>query len=50
VRLGDLGLLHSKGAVAEAVLERIACAVSYVDVSSVANPVALPAPGAHCNS
>jgi cell division protein FtsQ len=50
VRLGDLRLLHSKGAVAESVLERIACAVSYVDVSSVANPVALPAPGAHCNA
>jgi cell division protein FtsQ len=47
VRLGDLGLLRSKGAVAESVLERIACAVSYVDVSSVANPVAMPAPGAH---
>jgi cell division protein FtsQ len=50
VRLGDFSQIHSKGAVAEAVLERMACAVSYVDVSSVANPVALPAPGAHCNS
>jgi cell division septal protein FtsQ len=49
VRLGDFALLHSKGAVAESVLERVGCAVSYVDVSSVANPVALPAPGAHCN-
>jgi cell division septal protein FtsQ len=50
VRLGDLRLMHSKGVVAESVLERIDCAVSYVDVSSVANPVAMPAPGAHCNA
>ena len=49
IRLGDFDLLHSKGAVAEAVLEHMGCAVSYVDVSSVANPVAKPAPGAHCN-
>jgi cell division protein FtsQ len=50
VRLGDLTLLRSKGTVAESVLERIDCAVTYVDVSSVANPVAMPAPGAHCNA
>lgn len=49
VRLGDFSELHSKGAVAEAVLVRMNCAVLYVDVSAIANPVAMPAPGAHCN-
>jgi cell division protein FtsQ len=49
VRLGDLSSVHDKGVAAEAVLERMGCAVSYLDVSSIANPVALPAPGATCN-
>jgi cell division protein FtsQ len=49
VRLGDLSLLHDKGVAAEAVIERMGCALSYVDVRSIANPVALPAPGATCN-
>jgi hypothetical protein len=49
VRLGDFTELHSKGVVAQTVLERMNCALLYVDVSAVADPVAAPAPGAHCN-
>ena len=49
VRLGDFSELHSKGVAAEVVLERMSCAVLYVDVSAVADPVAMPAPGAQCN-
>jgi cell division septal protein FtsQ len=49
VRLGDLESVHDKGVVAEAVIERMACALTYVDVRSISNPVALPAPGATCN-
>jgi hypothetical protein len=49
VRLGDLSLLHDKGVAAEAVIERMGCALSYVDVVSIANPVAFPAPGQTCN-
>ncbi len=49
VRLGDLESAHEKGVVAEAVIERMACALTYVDVRSISNPVALPAPGATCN-
>lgn len=49
VRLGDLSSLHDKGAAAEAVIERMACALVYVDVGSLSNPVALPAPNATCN-
>jgi cell division protein FtsQ len=48
VRLGDFSLLHDKGVAAEAVIERMACPLSYVDVRSISNPVALPAPGATC--
>jgi cell division protein FtsQ len=48
VRLGDLSSVHDKGAVAESVIERMACALTYVDVRSISNPVALPAPGATC--
>ena len=33
---------------ARAVIERMACSLSYVDVRSISNPVALPAPGATC--
>ena len=46
VRLGDLSSLHDKGAAAEAVIERMACPLVYVDVRSLSNPVALPAPNA----
>jgi hypothetical protein len=49
VRLGDLSSVHDKGAAAEAVIERIACPFMYVDVRSITNPVALPAPNATCN-
>jgi cell division protein FtsQ len=49
VRLGDLSTLHDKAVVAEAVIVRMACALVYVDVRSLSNPVALPAPGATCN-
>jgi cell division protein FtsQ len=49
VRFGDLSSVHDKGVVAESVIERMACALTYVDVRSISNPVALPAPGAHCN-
>ncbi|HEY5012669.1 MAG TPA: cell division protein FtsQ/DivIB, partial [Acidimicrobiia bacterium] len=49
VRLGDLTLLHDKGVAAEAVIERMGCALTYVDVRSIANPVALPVPGARCS-
>ena len=49
VRLGDLSSVHDKGVVAESVIENQACALAYVDVHSISNPVALPAPGATCN-
>jgi hypothetical protein len=49
VRLGDLSSVHDKGAAAEAVIRRMACALVYVDVRSLSNPVALPAPNAVCN-
>jgi cell division septal protein FtsQ len=49
VRLGDLSSVHDKGVVAEAVIERMGCPLRYVDVRSIADPVALPAPGASCN-
>jgi cell division septal protein FtsQ len=48
VRLGDFALVHDKGVAAETVIERMNCALTYVDVSSISNPVALPAPGATC--
>ena len=46
VRLGDLSSLHDKAVVAEAVIVRMACALVYVDVRSLSNPVAQPRPGA----
>lgn len=49
VRLGDLSSLHDKAVVAEAVIVRMACALVYVDVRSLSNPVAQPAPGARCS-
>ena len=49
VRVGDLSSLHDKAVAAEAVIERMGCALIYVDVRSLSNPVALPAPGATCN-
>jgi cell division protein FtsQ len=49
VRLGDLSSLHDKAVAAEAVIERMGCALVYVDVRSLSNPVALAAPGAVCN-
>jgi cell division septal protein FtsQ len=49
VRLGDLTRVHDKGVAAEAVIERMGCALTYVDVQSIASPVALQAPGARCN-
>lgn len=49
VRLGDLSSLHDKAVVAEAVIVRMGCQLVYVDVRSLSNPVAQPAPGATCN-
>lgn len=49
VRFGDLSSLHDKAVAAEAVIERMGCALVYVDVRSLSNPVALPATGALCN-
>jgi POTRA domain, FtsQ-type len=49
VRIGDLSLVHDKGVAALAVINRMGCVLNYVDVRSIANPVALPAPGATCN-
>ena len=48
VRLGDLSLVHDKGVAAESVIERMNCALTYIDLRSISNPVALPAPGANC--
>jgi cell division septal protein FtsQ len=48
VRLGDFSLVHDKGVAAETVIERMNCTLTYVDVSSISNPVALAAPGAAC--
>ena len=48
VRLGDLTLVHDKGVAAEVVIERMGCTLTYLDVRSIANPVALAAPGASC--
>jgi cell division protein FtsQ len=50
VRLGDLSSVHDKGIAAEAVIEHMGCQLVYVDVRSLSNPVALPAPGAACNN
>jgi cell division protein FtsQ len=50
VRLGDLSSVHDKAVAAEAVIERMACPLVYVDVRSLSNPVALPAPGARCSA
>jgi hypothetical protein len=30
------------------VIERMNCALTYIDLRSISNPVALPAPGASC--
>ena len=49
VRLGDFSLVHDKGVAAESVIERMNCALDYIDLSSISNPVARPAPGAVCS-
>jgi len=49
VRFGDFSSLHDKAVVAASIITRMGCALNYIDVQSISNPVAMPAPGATCN-